>query len=335
MTDKLIYNYDYDYDDLAISYTSSNRNHHTNYYCSEISCCNQVNFANSYCSQHKSICCGVSCNIRIAYCQNYCSFCKSKYDSRSYSERLYNEQESLKALVRQRTSLTNPQEVERFSTNWNKNLATVVNSSGYYRVFLLVLDEDGQVRIFPADTDNKKWGEYNNRQSHNYLYSAKEEAEWLREKLKYSDNPILLIHPSADGYTSFTNVIVSPYVKIDYNAYPSEFKPLDITWIDRGNYYHVAVYIGNGELIEYTNDWNSDEAVLWRGTPFRGGIVRKTNWNGFLGQDRSIRRYHPIIPFKKYQEIIGQLVWAKDADFRKGEYNLANRNCEHFAKNVC
>jgi len=38
-----------------------------------------------------------------------------------------------------------------------------------------------------------------------------------------------------------------------------------------------------------------------------------------------------VVPFKHYKKIISQLVWAKDKDFRKGNYNLKNRNCEHFS----
>ena len=47
-----------------------------------------------------------------------------------------------KELVKQRTSIPGYiEEVERFETWWNKNLATVISYyDSYYRVFLLVYD---------------------------------------------------------------------------------------------------------------------------------------------------------------------------------------------------
>lgn len=42
-------------------------------------------------------------------------------------------------------------------------------------------------------------------------------------------------------------------------------------------------------------------------------------------------RYHAVIPFKHYQLIAKQIDWAEKNKYREGEYDLANRNCEHFA----
>jgi hypothetical protein len=70
--------------------------------------------------------------------------------------------------------------------------------------------------------------------------------------LNSNSNPILLVHPSCDSYTGFNSLITSPYVKIDYSASTSDFKPLDIAWVQKRmmgkNYYHVGVYLGNGEI---------------------------------------------------------------------------------------
>lgn len=201
-------------------------------------------------------------------------------------------------------------------------------------VFLLVYDrESQQVKVFPESEYGKYWGEhgYNSRQQHSSLSGAQSEANWLRNKLISSSNPILVIHPQADSYVSFSELVREPYVKIDLNASISDFKPLDIAWVEKrwglgltrlSEYHHVGVYIGNGDIIHI------------RGTPFNGRIgVRKTDWSTFLeGQERQyLYRYRPIIPFKNYKQIIGQLVWAKDNHFREGSYNLKNRNCEHFA----
>jgi len=44
--------------------------------------------------------------------------------------------------------------------------------------------------------------------------------------------------------------------------------------------------------------------------------------------------YHPVILFKNYKDIAGQIVWAKDNHYRRGNYDLHRRNCEHFANMV-
>jgi len=285
------------------------------------------------------------------------SICKFSncYNSTNYSWENYccyhSEQERLKCLVRERAPATAGKicEVTRFSTWWNKNLATFINELNElsdYEVFLLVYEPGNyKVELFPINFDSRKWGEYT-RNRHSNLTDAQGEAQWLRGMLTSSSNPILLVHPSCDSYTSFNNLVNDSYFKIDYSASTSEFKPLDIAWVQKRmmgkNYYHVGVYLGNGELIEFTNDYKSglipsDEDIIKSLPNFmRGGITRKASWSKFLeGQKGSIRRYHPIIPFKDYKDIIANLVWAKDNGFWRENYNLANRNCEHFSKNVC
>ena len=45
-------------------------------------------------------------------------------------------------------------------------------------------------------------------------------------------------------------------------------------------------------------------------------------------------RYHPTIPFKYPRRIAEQIAWAYSNNFREDNYDLRNRNCEHFA-NMC
>jgi len=278
---------------------------------------------------------------KFSNCYNSTSLNNYVWESYCYQHYNNNEQNRLKSLVCQKTPLSNPQEVERFSTWWNKNLATVVSYyDGYYRVFLLVLDsENNSVKVFPESSSCSYWGDFSAGRFNQWksASAAQNEADCIQSELtergKYYENPILLIHPRCDSYTGFNDLISSPYVKIDYSASRSEFKPLDIAWVEKSNmgykYYHAGVYIGNGELIEYNNDEKFDNFL----TNFmKGGITRKVSWSKFLeGQKGSIRRYHPIIPFKDYKEIIAQLVWAKDTGFWRESYNLANRNCQHFS----
>jgi len=158
--------------------------------------------------------------------------------------------------------------------------------------------------------------------------------------MKYEDNPILVIHPLANDWTSFTNIVCEPYVSFpswptgghinvdfelimclanNYRSLSSDFKPLDIIWTREAHpvtgiiFSHVGIYLGNDEVIDFSKEG-----------------VRKVSWNNFSSFGRVVG-FHPIIPFKNYKDIIRQAVWAKDNDFRRGNYNLANRNCEHFA----
>lgn len=60
--------------------------------------------------------------------------------------------------------------------------------------------------------------------------------------------------------------------------------------------------------------------------------ARITGWDAFLNKRTGeLYRYHPIIPFKKYDKIVRQIAGAVENNYRLGEYNLFNRNCEHFA----
>lgn len=305
-----------------------------------LTCSEKLLVAKDYCWKHQNYCLNSwrGCQERTAYANSSCSICresnwccnqrlpKAQINCSSCLEkqRVQQEQNKLKELVRKRTNLSNPVEVIRFEApSWNNNLATVIN--GYHWVHLLVYDkESNTVRVFPSDSSETKWGIGNSREAHYSLASAQSEASWLRERMQYEANPILYIHPRANEYTYFSNLVCSPYVKIDYNASISDFKPLDIAWVRKRagltpliEYYHVGVYVGNGDIIHLSGDNEG---------------AGKVSWSTFLkGQTGELRRYHPIIPFKNYKQLIGEAVWAKDNNYGKNNYMLLNRNCEHLA----
>ena len=121
-------------------------------------------------------------------------------------------------------------------------------------------------------------------------------------------------------------IIASSYSYSIPSNLDDHFKPLDIVWVkclDKTwgvSFYHVGFCLGNDAVFHFSRENNA---------------VEKTSWSGFLRDTtREIICYHPIIPFKRYLEVIEQAVWAKDKDFWKGNYNLRNRNCEHFS-NMC
>lgn len=165
---------------------------------------------------NKSVCdlcqtsdlCLAGCGKRIPKYTTYCS--------------LHREEDELKGLVKQRTNLQGLiHEVKRFKTWWsNKNVATIITINGNSCwVFLGVIDrkpnntgkiQDNEIFIFPTNHSETKWGIYP-RKEHDSLAYAQSEASWLKDKLN-GDNPMLVIHPQANNYTSFTNIVCEPYV---------------------------------------------------------------------------------------------------------------------------
>jgi len=317
-------------------------------------CSERLAESNSYCSNHRRACkyyFPYHCRERLPLNKSVCDLCQTsdlclkgcgrriaKYTT--YCS-LHREEDELKGLIKQRTNLPGLiYQVERLNLWWSKeNVATIITINGNsYWVFLGVIDrkpnaygrvENNEIFIYPTNHNDSKWGIYP-RKEHNSLAYAQSEAQWLKEKLN-GDNPILVIHPLANDWTSFTNIVCEPYVRIDNVVLEGiasiiDFKPLDIAWIRRsalGNdFYHVGVYLGNGELCHIAGGGSLNPDL-------RG--VRKCGWDEFLKDGGPLHRYHPIIPFKHYEDVINQIGWAMFNYFRDGQYCLSSRNCEHFA----
>jgi hypothetical protein len=227
--------------------------------------------------------------------------------------------------------------------------------------------------MIPNNHSETKWGIYS-RKEHTSIASVQSEASWLSTKLN-GDNPILVIHPQANNYTSFTNIVSEPYVreesiametetytyqheylvnyrtanyagggqswesytaegtKKSYPKNPNEhFKPLDIIWINRWNtyagveYYHVGIYLGlwdnNHWICNLDGDNNGIEIITWQSLE-----GEKTD----LPYRRELIKFHPIIPFKDYKQIVQQISWTSNRNWRSGTYCLSSRNCEHAA----
>jgi hypothetical protein len=52
----------------------------------------------------------------------------------------------------------------------------------------------------------------------------------------------------------------------------------------------------------------------------------------FNQKSSKLARYHPIIPFKHWKEIIEQATKSTIKEYGRGEYHLIDKNCQHFAK---
>jgi len=269
---------------------------------------------------------------------------------------LHLEQEKLQLLVKQRTSLSNPQEVVRFEPWWSNNCATVINGNNSYTLWLLVYEPaiKNRSEILQKLEINQGYDRYN-------LESAKNKASSLRSELN-GENPILAIHPSANSYVSFSSLVTSPYVRkeeigksftfyipfvitVGVSQIPSNldnyFRPLDIIRVKKVNsivsktYFHVGVYLGKNIICHICdpNGLISEENLQ----------VRITGWDAFLngwlgtpigGKAGELVRCRSVIPFKHYKKSIEQAVKAYWADYGSGKYDLYNDNCEHFANAI-
>ena len=287
--------------------------------------------------------------------------CKANscYNSTNYSWNDYcsYHERCLARLRRSYSSFSNIEALDTFETWFNGNCGWVVtydySSSSSYPYYVWIVVYEPSYRSISDDISAIK---YDNYSSSSY---AKEKAQELKRKLQNSngwyDYPMLEVHPKANSYERFSSLITSPYVErretgsANVNNYiffingsgttPSNldryFKPLDIVKIREAHkvfagvvsgitYYHFGIYlgdVGNGKRIcHFTSENNG---------------VRLTDWEGFL-KDRigELYRYHPTIPFKYPRRIAEQIAWAYSNDFREGQYDLRNRNCEHFA-NMC
>jgi len=353
------------------------------------SCSERVGESNRYCSNHYRACENFTlrnCPNRIPYSQSLCNLCQNSdlclkgCGARITKYTLYcsncQEKKELKSLVKQRTSITgNIEEVERFKTWWSKNnIATIITEiNNSYWVFLGVIDrkpnsygrvENNEIFVFPTNPHDTKWGIYSRKQ-HNSLSAAQSEASWLRTKLN-GDNPILVIHPQANNYTSFSSIVTKPYVreeKLPWNLKNHQTDDYlrfgDILKISRVSYYHFAIYLGKGWICNYQNDtgaiFDTYENFLTDG----GGISASSGSSsssssssssnsassnassaqaspGYSIQVASSYLIHLNMPFKNYEEIKKHLAKAINQKMGKignssHEYCLASANCENFA----
>jgi len=313
-----------------------------------LKCSNTVNNEQQYCWKHYYPC--LECSDGRT--SNYNSHCSS-----------YCEKNKLQQLIQQSKKIPGKiADLERFKTWWShENSATIITElNGSFWVFLGVIDRNpnstgkipaSEIFVYPSYHSEIRWGIYA-REKHDSHYSADAEASWLRTKLN-SDNPILLIHPQANSWTSFTNILCDPYVRKNeigiassthYGLFvvgrgwtPSNldnhFKIGDIVWVEKRDifigkkYYHVGVVLGKDAICHI-----SDPDALISEDNMKARI---TSWDGFLNKRTGeLYRYHPIIPFKNYKKIIEQIVKSWHADYGLNKYDLYNDNCEHFANAV-
>lgn len=227
--------------------------------------------------------------------------------------------------------------------------------------------QEDEVFIFPKNRDCEKWGKHQ-RNKHRNLSDTQKEAEWLRNKLtndsEYCNNPILIV---IDPYEkiSIDDLFSKPYVlekeipcKIETRTYtiyvnsptsrgydckyiwggiweeyreikeiiypgnPDNYlKPLDVVKVENYkksvNYFHFAIYLGKWKVCHITSD-------------NQGAQIE--SWNKFLnGASGKLYKYHLPVPFKKWEDTVRHIAKTVTSNYKKGEYNLCNDNCEHYS----
>jgi len=278
------------------------------------------------------------------------------------------EQTRLKELVKSNTSIVGTiQEVERFSPWFNPNCATVIAEHGNYLVYLVVYEPAtkamGKVIVAIKIADKSSLTEAKSKASElrtnlngenpilavfadadsyahinriiTWPYITEQNIPMKTETYTYEVEELVSYRTGdyAGGGQSYERYTAEGEKQV-YPTNPSEhFKPLDIVWIKRIHttrlgieYYHVGVYLGN---------WNGDDWICEIDGDNKGAKIIK--WKDFVKEakdrdcPRELIRFHPIVPFKKHDKIARQITWASENNYRRGEYDLLNKNCEHFA----
>ena len=224
-----------------------------------------------------------------------------------------------------------------FSAWWNNNLMLFIDGE----------ENNYQVKLIVYEMPYRKNGEIKMREIFEVFFvgwicpgdlsEARRKAKNIEDKLR-SDNPILCGTPVAkikfyyyDDYSSsvFPFLFSNDEVKrteVDFNKArysPDDyFKPLDIAMICREGMVHSCIYLGNNKICHALS----------------GNQVRIENWNDFfiLTGANKMLRYHPVIAFKKTNEIIEHIancVEGQETYYsprKKRDFNIYDNNCENF-----
>lgn len=286
-------------------------------------------------------CKAVSCPKQPTMQQNYCSYHQACLDK-----------------LQKKETITGIQEIDTFKTWFNENCGYVINKDNAqhsFHLWLIIYEpKHGKVEegIFPMRFWKSK-----------SLTNAQKKAQETKTELQKRGlqvSPMAFIHWKADEYTAFDDLVRKHYVReIEVpcetenaiilfpvnqviripaevmirtpNKSPENYlKPLDVVWVKMKlagvvPFCHVGVYLGK-----------DDQGVNWvchfsRARQDEGVII--TKWKDFVEgcTDGEVIGYHPVLPFKYHGLTVRQIVYAEENDYWKDNYNLFNRNCEHFA----
>lgn len=271
----------------------------------------------------------------------------------------YYSQAELIRKIEDNTNIRNIHKVITFEPSWNPNCVLVIHNYPY--IISLVVYEPSKremksnVKVFQRE----HWGSYD------YLTDAERKVGEIQSKL-CSDNPILAVY-SPHEYKSIVNYILKePEViqedlpceintsyewdgwtttqeitGVSYTREPSNYlSPLDIVKVNMREfinvpYYHVGIYLGNNLVCHYSKEQKGTKIDSWEDFLKGGEEWVEDHVHGLLfSSPHGLYRYHPIIPFKHRSKIARQIAWSADTNFRRNEYSLFNKNCEHFANMI-
>lgn len=103
---------------------------------------------------------------------------------------------------------------------------------------------------------------------------------------------------------------------------PRKLKPGDVIYAQDVLYRHYGIYEGNGKVIDFSSSKGHE-------TDASDACIREKSLSAFAkGRECSVddsveQKFSPTETVRRARSQIGR---------RKGEYNLATNNCEHFAR---
>jgi hypothetical protein len=231
--------------------------------------------------------------------------------------------------LRSRINISNKiQTLILFSAHWNPNCVLVISSGdNYYELNLIVYEmSSGQM----SETLSVSWISV-----YTSLLSAKNSAYEIERKLN-GNNPVTFYETpggnfeiKADNIWSylapafpFTEKINLPFQSAKNNP-DAYIKPLDIVRVGKskwGGGVHTCIYLGNKKVAHNLPSGGVDIAD-W--STF-------ANFGGYGETEYGIMvRYHPVIAYKRSDEIIQHI-----AKLMGGNFNIYKNNCESFV-NKC
>lgn len=251
-----------------------------------------------------------------------------------------------------------------FSTEWNKNLVLIIHGDGSYGVKLLVYEMPSRsmselLKVFNAsdgsyysissansrayEVENNLKGTNPIRYKSPYLHTSYPSYYWHLDSVfpneiekttlysgsipssSYNDLPFkkdflgsFASYNKTYKYSDVSHLLSYSYDSFLRNASPdSIIKPFDIIKTSKDKTIHTGIYLGSGKVAHNLGDG-----------------IKIDDWKNFataVGHPDTMTRYHPIIAFKKPDDIIRHIAELIN---QSRSFDMESNNCEHFA-NKC
>ena len=115
---------------------------------------------------------------------------------------------------------------------------------------------------------------------------------------------------------------------------PDRFlEPFDVALVDRGKYFHVAIYLGDDKVTHiYDASSAYGDKSKQGGVKERGILAISSPWDVFVSSSTKLYRYLSFLPKGNPKSIQDRILQFKTMEVNgKYKYNLLNNNCEYAA----